>query len=68
MPRKADLKEVDRIARAFEMDREDRRGFGKFLEDPKDAGDRSTKNDRGDFTTDELRQKARDYLGIADEW
>jgi len=31
------------------------------------AGDFGHANDRGDFTMDELRKKAREFLGLGDE-
>lgn len=47
------------------MRSEERREFGEFLEDEKAIGNRGTKNERGDFTYQELRQKAREFLGLA---
>jgi hypothetical protein len=47
------------------MDPETRREFGDFLEQRKRAGDRGTKNRRGDYTDAELREKAREFLGMA---
>ncbi len=64
MGRKSDLREVDDVADAFDMDDVERFEFGDFLEDCKAHGDRGTKNDRGDFKRTELEQKARDFLGI----
>ena len=60
VPRKRDLRRVDSIAREFGIDRDE---FGAYLEDCKAHGDRGTENDRGDFTMDELREKAREFLG-----
>lgn len=62
--RKQDLRDVDRTARQFGMDPETRREFGDFLEDCKRSGDRGTKNDRGDYTWDELQAKGREFLGL----
>jgi hypothetical protein len=62
MGRKRDLKEVDRAARQAGIPPELRRDFGRFLERCKRDGDTGTKNDRGDFTYDELLDKARDFL------
>lgn len=67
MGRKDDLKEVDAVAREFGMDAETRFEFGDFLEDCKAHGDGRTKNARGDFTRGELREKAREFLGLSDE-
>lgn len=66
MARKRDLKQVDTVAREFGMDADTRDDFGKYLEDCKAAGDRGTGNARGDFTYDELRAKAREFLGQGD--
>jgi hypothetical protein len=65
MPGK-ELKDVRRIAREpeFGMDDETARDFGDYLEQCKRLGDRGTKNSKGDFTDDELREKAREFLGI----
>jgi hypothetical protein len=42
----------------------DRRLFGLYLEECKGSGHRGTANDRGDFTMDELRELAREFLGL----
>lgn len=60
MPRKHDLRQVDAIARRYGLDRDE---FGAYLEECKAHGDRGTANPRGDFTWDELEQKAREFLG-----
>ena len=67
MSRKKDLREVDDVANAFDMDDEERFEFGDFLEDSKAHGDRGTKNDRGDFTRPELERKAREFLGLTED-
>ncbi len=46
------------------MTEEERRDFGDFLEEEKACGNGGTKNERGDFTYAELRQKAREFLGL----
>lgn len=38
--------------------------FRDFLHQCKDQGDKGTGNDRGDYTMDELREKAREFLGL----
>lgn len=63
MGRKRDIRDVDAIAREFEMDPVQRRQFGDYLEECKRWGDLGTRNDRGDFTWDEMMEKARDFLG-----
>jgi hypothetical protein len=45
------------------MNRKQRFEFGDYLEDEKAAGSGGTKNRRGDFTMEELREKAREFLG-----
>ncbi|HET6882361.1 MAG TPA: hypothetical protein VFI31_19505 [Pirellulales bacterium] len=45
------------------MDADQRRRFGDYLEACKRSGDRGTLNERGDFTRDEMMEKAREYLG-----
>jgi hypothetical protein len=39
-----------------------RRCVGDYLEECKDAGDRGTKNSRGDFTWKEMLEKVREYF------
>jgi hypothetical protein len=63
--RKRDIREVDRIAKQFDMDGDTRKEFGDYLEECKRSGDVGSKNDRGDFTWSELEQKAREFLGQA---
>lgn len=59
MGRKDDLKQVDAVAREFGIF--DRHEFGDYLEECKASGDRGTKNDRGDFTYEELQAKAKEF-------
>ena len=63
MARKLDIKEIERMARKHGMTEDQRRDFGDFLEECKRGGEVGTKNDRGDFTWDELDRKAREFLG-----
>ncbi len=60
--RKEDLKQVDDVADEFDMSDEQRREFGVFLEDEKAAGNGGTANDRGDFTYQELRKMAAEFM------
>ena len=62
MGKKDDLKQVDSIAREFRMLPELRDDFGPFLEEEKRNGYGGTLNNRGDFTYQELRQKAKEFL------
>ncbi|MEC4819594.1 MAG: hypothetical protein SAK29_40940 [Scytonema sp. PMC 1069.18] len=62
MVKKKDILQVEAVAREFNMTEEQRREFCDFLEDEKATGNGGTKNERGDFTYPELRQKAcEDY-------
>ncbi len=67
MPRKSDLREVDQVANKFAIKGRSRTAFGKYLEECKQHGEAGTKNDRGDFTRDELIEKAREFLGLPDK-
>lgn len=55
---------MEAVSREFNMTEEERRDFGDFLEAEKLAGNGGTKNERGDFTYQELKQKARIFLGL----
>ena len=46
------------------MDPETAFDFRDYLHECKESGDRGTSNKRGDFTMDELREKAREFLGL----
>lgn len=60
---KKDIKQVDQIAREYKMNREQRYGFGKFLEEEKRELSRGKQNNKGDFTYQESQQKAEEFLG-----
>ena len=62
MGKKRDIRQIEAIAREFEMDPEERREFGDYIEDCKRAGETGSGKD-GDFTYDELREKAREFRG-----
>ncbi|MEA5560577.1 hypothetical protein VB692_05190 [Planktothrix agardhii UHCC 0887] len=62
MGKKPDLGQVDAIAREFRMGDELRRDFGSFIEEEKKNGYGGTLNRKGDFTYQELRQKAQEFL------
>ncbi|PSF37547.1 hypothetical protein C7H19_10300 [Aphanothece hegewaldii CCALA 016] len=61
---KEDIKQINRIAKEFKMTIEERKGFGKFIETEKKLGYGGTKNEQGDFTYEELLQKAMEFLEI----
>lgn len=44
------------------MTRQEREAFGKFLEDLKQHGQGGSANERGDFTREELEEKAQEFL------
>ncbi|MEC4894386.1 MAG: hypothetical protein SAL07_18210 [Oscillatoria sp. PMC 1051.18] len=54
---KSNINQFNEIAKAFKMTSEERKDFGKFLEEEKAAGFGGTKNERGDFTDRELQKK-----------
>jgi len=62
MGKKSDLKQIDAIAREFQMSALTRKLFGKFLEKEKANGYAGTLNTKGDFTWEELYQKAEEFL------
>ncbi len=64
MAPKRDIKQINAIADEFNMTEPERQEFGRFLEAEKAAGYRGSKNQRGDFTYQELQQKAREFLGL----
>lgn len=63
MPREHDLAQVEAVACEFGMNRAQRFEFGDYLESEKAAGNVGSKNQRGDFTMDELRERAREFSG-----
>ena len=65
MGRKRDIRQIEAIATEFEMDPEERREFGDYIEDCKRAGEKGSGKD-GDFTYDELRENAREFRGEGD--
>ncbi len=63
MGRKPDVRQVEEVALALRMTEAERIEFGYYIEDCKRHGDRGSKNDRGDFTWDELMRKGREFPG-----
>ena len=59
---KDDIKQVNDVAKIFKMTKIQRKEFGGFLETEKKLGKIGSQNDRGDFTYDELKEKAREFL------
>ena len=64
--KKGDLQQVDDVGKKFGMTEQQRKAFGKFLEDAKANGEGGTANERGDFTWKELEEKAREFLEEAE--
>lgn len=62
--RKKELRRVDAVCVEFNMGRDLAFDFRDYLHECKGRGDRGSLNDRGDFTMDELREKAREFLGL----
>ena len=62
MGRKRDIRQIDAIAKEFDMDPEERREFGDYIEECKREGVCGTGND-GDFTYAELREKVPEFRG-----
>ena len=46
------------------MDTETAFDFRDYLHECKESGDYGTSKERGDFTREELRDKAREFLGL----
>jgi len=62
--KKQDIQQLESVCREFNLSASDRRDFGDFLEAEKESGHGGTKNERGDFTYQELRVKLQEFLGI----
>jgi hypothetical protein len=61
--KKPDLRRVEAVVEEFHMTPEQDFGFRDYLHECKESGDKGTANDKGDYTIEELREKAREYLG-----
>jgi hypothetical protein len=61
-----DIKQVDSIVVEFKMTAEDDWGFRDYIHEQKEAGNYGSKKN-GDYTYQELRQLAREFLGLTDE-
>ncbi|MEB3248631.1 MAG: hypothetical protein VKK07_04740 [Merismopediaceae bacterium] len=62
MGNKRDIQQVNAIAQKYGMSLLVRKQFGTFLEKEKSQGHGGTLNAKGDFTWDELQQKAEEFL------
>ncbi len=62
MGRKRDIRQIEAVAREFRMTDIQRREFGDYVEECKQQGDHGS-GPNGDFTFQELREKAQEFLG-----
>jgi len=62
MGKKRDIRQIDAIAKEFDMDSDERREFGDYVEDCKRRGEKGSGKD-GDFTYGELRDKVSEFRG-----
>jgi len=60
MGKKRDIRQIEAIAKEFQMDSDERREFGDYVEDCKRRGEKGSGTD-GDFTYEELRTKASEF-------
>lgn len=62
MGKKRDIRQIEAISKEFDMDNEERREFGDYVEACKRQGERGSGKE-GDFSFSELRDKAREFRG-----
>jgi len=62
MGKKRDIQQINAIAREFHLLGELRDSFGEFIEEQKSLGYGGSLNAKRDFTYQELRQKAKEFL------
>ena len=62
MGKKRDIRQIEAIAREFDMDSDERREFGDYIEECKRRRENGTGED-GDFTYGELREKVAEFRG-----
>jgi len=62
MGRKRDIRQIEAIAIEFDMDPEERREFGDYIEECKRIGEFGS-GPNGDFTYGELRDKVPEFRG-----
>jgi hypothetical protein len=60
MGKKRDIRKIEAIAKEFNMEEEERRDFGDYIEECKKKGDRGS-GKKGDFTYAELREKVGEF-------
>lgn len=62
MGRRRDIRQIEAIAREFDMDPEERREYGDYIEECKRSGEKGT-GQNGDLIYDELRIKVSEFRG-----
>ena len=62
MGKKRDIRQIEAIAEEFDMEPQERREFGDYIEECKRRGECGSGKD-GDFTYGELREKVPDFRG-----
>jgi hypothetical protein len=62
MGKKRDIRQIEVIAKEFDMDSVERREFDDYIEDCKRNGEKGPGKD-GDFTYQELRDKVPEFRG-----
>ena len=60
---KDDIQQFRAVCRALKMTRDQELLFSEHIHGLKDVAEGGTKNERGDFTWDELMQLGREFLG-----
>ena len=60
MGKKRDIRNIEAIAKEFDMEERERRKFGDYIEKCKLEGQRGSGN-KGDFTYAELREKVLEF-------
>jgi hypothetical protein len=61
--KKHDIGQIEDAAKRVGMTRDERRDFGKFVEEEKVRGRVGSANERGDFTFKELVRLAKEFIG-----
>ncbi|NJN75564.1 MAG: hypothetical protein HC796_04225 [Synechococcaceae cyanobacterium RL_1_2] len=62
MPKDRDIQQIDSVMRQYHIQKRLRRRFSEFIHDHKAEGFYGNKNDRGDFTYQELCHLAKEFL------
>jgi hypothetical protein len=62
MGKKRDIRQIEAIAKEFNMDSDERREFGDYIDECKRSGEFGS-GPNGDFTYAELRDKVPEFRG-----